>query len=132
MLDPAPTFKVRGALLKPFGTDLVRLTADGVGEYPNGRFGDHLILAASAQSRSHRPLQRAEEAFHRPSLPKACFFEISGAHLSAPLATPPAVCPPLHRLDDTFHTPLLPTLLMNPLRIIARVSIDPPRFSHFL
>src|SRR5215510_15066727 len=123
---------VASALLKTSETNLVRLTADGVGKYFDGGFCDHLFLAPSAQGRTHRSFQRAEETLDRPTSAKVCFFQIPVTHLSAPPATTFAVGSPLNCLNDAFHTPLLSALFVDPLRIVARIGVKPLRPSHLL
>src|SRR5262249_20022986 len=124
--------KVESALLKTSESNLVRLTANGVGKYFDGGFCDHLFLASSAQGRTHRSFECAEETLDRPTSAKVCFFQITATHLSAPLATTFAVGSPLNCLNDAFHTPLLPALFVDPLRIVTRIGVKPLRLSHLL
>lgn len=105
------------ALLKPFRTAPVRLTAEGLSEHFEGGFGQQLTGFAGGQRRTHRAFQPAEKRLDRPPRTISFSFQIFFTHPAPPKPAARAVGPLFGRFDHTFRAPIQPALVMHPLRI---------------
>lgn len=101
------------------------LTAESVGQHAQGGFDLKGVVATGAQGRAGGTFESADEALDVPAASVILRCEVLGRHGAAVVAAEGAVLSVLDRLDNAFDAPTVATELVDPLRIVAGVGVEP-------